>query len=135
MAAEDRAAAALQPRIVLQARNDAACGSRGFAYAQSFPPKLLKPEWKLLPKRRAAPTPRAARGAGAARPVDRAGRIYVAAPDRRALQERLLLLPRMAAAPAEQPGRQDAVAGAAVRLQSQLGQLERLMTEAPDPVE
>jgi hypothetical protein len=41
----------------------------------------------------------------------------------------------MAAAPAEQPGRQDAVADAAVRLQSQLGQLERLMTEAPDPVE
>jgi two-component system chemotaxis response regulator CheB len=54
---------------------------------------------------------------------------------RRALQERLLLLHEMAAAPPEEPIRRDAVASAAVRLQSQLGQLERLMAEVPDPVE
>jgi len=54
---------------------------------------------------------------------------------RRALQERLLLLREMAAAPPEEPIRQDAVTSAAVRLQSQLGQLERLMAEVPDPVE
>src|SRR5204862_3276326 len=54
---------------------------------------------------------------------------------RRALQERLLLLREMAAAPPDEPIRQDAVASAAVRLQSQLGQLERLMAEVPDPVE
>jgi len=54
---------------------------------------------------------------------------------RRALQERLLLLREMETAPTEEVVRQDAVAGAATRLRSQLGQLERLMTEVPDPVE
>jgi len=54
---------------------------------------------------------------------------------RRALQERLLLLREMAATPAAEDTRRDAVQGAAVRLQSQLGQLERLMAEVPEPIE
>jgi len=54
---------------------------------------------------------------------------------RRALQERLLLLREMEVAPTDEVVRRDAVASAAARLQSQLGQLETLMTEVPDPVE
>jgi len=54
---------------------------------------------------------------------------------RRALQERLLLLREMEVAPTDEVVRRGAVASAAARLQSQLGQLETLMTEVPDPVE
>ena len=54
---------------------------------------------------------------------------------RRALQERLVLLREMAATPADEPNRQDAAVSAAACLQSQLGQLEHLMNEVPDPVE
>jgi two-component system chemotaxis response regulator CheB len=54
---------------------------------------------------------------------------------RRALQERLLLLREMDAAPLAEPIRRDAVHNAAERLQSQLGQLETLMTEVPEPIE
>jgi two-component system chemotaxis response regulator CheB len=54
---------------------------------------------------------------------------------RRALQERLLLLREMEAAPAEEPVRHYAVRSATTHLQSQLGQLEGLMAEIPDPIE
>jgi len=54
---------------------------------------------------------------------------------RRALQERLLLLREMEAAPAADDTRRAAVRSAAARLQSQLGQLEGLMAEVPEPIE
>ena len=54
---------------------------------------------------------------------------------RRAVQERLLLLREMETAPDEDAVRPQAVAGAAARPESQLGQLERLLSELPDPVE
>jgi two-component system chemotaxis response regulator CheB len=54
---------------------------------------------------------------------------------RRALQERLLLLREMAAAPTAESLERDAVRGAAARLQQQLSQLESLMARGPDPVE
>jgi len=54
---------------------------------------------------------------------------------RRALQERLLLLREMEAAPTAEPIRPDAVRSATARLESQLGQMEALMAEVPDPIE
>ena len=54
---------------------------------------------------------------------------------RRALQERLLLLREMEAADVGEPIQPDAVRSAARRLQSQLGQLETLMAEIPEPIE
>ncbi len=60
IAPHERLAAASPARTGLQPRNDAAAGPAGFACAQSFPPKLLKPRRKLLPgaSRRADVAPR-----------------------------------------------------------------------------
>ena len=54
---------------------------------------------------------------------------------RRALQERLLLLREMEDGPFVEPIRRDAMRSAAERLQSQLDQLESLMTEVTEPIE
>lgn len=54
---------------------------------------------------------------------------------RRALQERLILLREMEDASAAETIQPQFVRGAASRLENQLGQLERLMEHAPDPIE
>jgi len=49
IARRHRLAAASSARTGLQARTGAAAASRNLPCAQSFPPKLLKPQRKLLP--------------------------------------------------------------------------------------